>query len=197
MIFKNFNSNIKLDELFRYETKNNSYIIDLSISDYNSLYSSLDFSPQKNKDLDDGLVEYLEDSVEDIPLKYNIIIEIHLSQEIYNIKSEKESEIDIKNYFEYLKRKKIRVIKYYYKDALISLILGSIFLFVVYGVKENIEHSKLFLEVVLEGINVGGWVFFWEFFSLIFISPHKDKIKVRQYQRIIKSQIRFSYTKEK
>ena len=108
MFFNNINREIRLNDLFRYEENKNTYIIDISIENYNSLYSKLDFSPFKNKDLDDGLILYLEDSIEDIPFKYNILIDIHMSKNLANNEKEIRSKREIKHYFEYLKRKKIK-----------------------------------------------------------------------------------------
>ena len=75
---------IKLDKLFRFDKKANAYIIDIFIKDYESLYSDLDFSPLKNKDLNDEFIDHLENSIEDIPFKYNLLININMPENLYD-----------------------------------------------------------------------------------------------------------------
>ncbi len=197
MKFNFFDNHIKLDELFRYDKKSNSYIVDISVDDYRSLYSELDFSPVKSKDLDDKLVEYLEESIEDIPMKYNLIIDIHMPNGIFDSKREEKGKEEIKHYFEYLKRKKEREIHSYYRAAMMNFVLGVFFIFIVSLIKKNLSTTLVIWEIVLEGFYVGGWVFLWEFFSLIFLEPHKEKERVKQYKRVLNSKIRYSYCKEK
>jgi len=98
MIFKNLKNEIKLDELFRFEKKTNSYIIDIFVDHYGALYSTLGFSPFKNRDLDDDLIVYLEDSIEDIPFKYNLSVNINMPQNIYDSARETKGIKEIKQY---------------------------------------------------------------------------------------------------
>lgn len=186
---------IKLDKLFRFDKKANAYIIDIFIKDYESLYSDLDFSPLKNKDLNDEFIDHLENSIEDIPFKYNLLININMPENLYDEIKEKRGIKEIKNYFLYLYRKKIREIHAVYKSAIISFILGILLIFTVSIIKKKISVTQLVWEIVIEGFNIGGWVFLWEFFSLLFLEPNKEKIKIKQYQRILDSQIRYTYHK--
>jgi|ASRP01.1.fsa_nt_gi hypothetical protein len=186
---------IKLDKLFRFDKKANAYIIDIFIKDYESLYSDLDFSPLKNKDLNDEFIDHLENSIEDIPFKYNLLININMPENLYDEIKEKRGIKEIKNYFLYLYRKKIREIHAVYKSAIISFILGILLIFTVSIIKKKISVTQLIWEIVIEGFNIGGWVFLWEFFSLLFLEPNKEKIKIKQYQRILDSQIRYTYHK--
>lgn len=186
---------IKLDKLFRFDKKANAYIIDIFIKDYESLYSDLDFSPLKNKDLNDEFIDHLENSIEDIPFKYNLLININMPENLYDEIKEKRGIKEIKNYFLYLYRKKIREIHAVYKSAIISFILGILLIFTVSIIKKKISVTQLVWEIVIEGFNIGGWVFLWEFFSLLFLEPNKEKVKIKQYQRILDSQIRYTYHK--
>ena len=186
---------IKLEKLFRFDKKTNAYIIDVFIKDYEYLYSNLDFSPLKNKDLNDEFIDHLENSIEDIPLKYNLLININMPQSFYDEIKEKRGIKEIKNYFLYLYRKKIREIHLIYKSAIISFILGISLIFIVSIIKKNISVTQLIWEIVIEGFNIGGWVFLWEFFSLLFLDPNRDRSKVKQYRRILDSKISYTYHK--
>ncbi|MCS5421680.1 MULTISPECIES: hypothetical protein [Psychrilyobacter] len=193
MIFKNLKNEIKLDELFRFDEKTNSYIIDISIDNYGTLYSSLDFSPFKNRDLDDELIIYLEHSVEDIPFKYNILLNINMPQNIYDEVQETRGIKEIKNYFSYLHRKKKREIYEYYRSAVRSFVLGILFIFAVSFIKKNFAVTRVVWQLIIEGFYVGGWVFLWEFFSLLFLEPNSKRRKLKQYQRVLDSKITCTY----
>lgn len=196
MIFKDLKNEIKLDELFRFDKKSNSYIIDISIDHYESLYSTLDFSPFKNKDLDDELILYLEESIEDIPFKYKLLLNINMPQSIYDKVKETRGVKEIKHYFLYLHKKKKKEIYEIYRSAMGSFISGILFIFAVSIIKKYISVSHLIWEIVIEGFYVGGWVFLWEFFSLLFLDPNKEKRKLKQYQRVLDSKISYTYHKK-
>jgi len=193
MIFKNLKNEIKLDELFRFDKETNSYIIDIFVDHYEALYSTLDFSPFKNRDLDDELIVYLEDSIEDIPFKYNLLLNINMPQNIYDQAKETRGRKDIKHYFLYLHKKKKKEIYGIYKIAMGSFISGILFIFAVSIIKKYISVTHLAWEIVIEGFYVGGWVFLWEFFSLLFLDPSKEKSKLKQYQRVLVSKISYTY----
>ncbi len=193
MIFKNLKNEIKLDELFRFDQKSNSYIIDIFIDHYGALYSTLDFSPFKNRDLDDELIVYLEDSIEDIPFKYNLLLNINMPKNVYDEVKETRGIKEIKHYFLYLHRKKKREIYEFYRSAMGNFILGILFIFTVSIIKKNFAVTQMVWEIIIEGFYVGGWVFLWEFFSLLFLDPSKEKRKLKQYQRVLDSKISYTY----
>lgn len=195
MIFKNLKNEIKLDELFRFEKNTNSYIIDIFVDHYESLYSTLDFSPFKNKDLDDDLIVYLEDSIEDIPFKYNLLLNINMPQNVYDQVKETRGIKEIKHYFLYLHKKKKKEIYEIYRAAMGNFITGILFIFAISIIKKNLSVTHLVWEIIIEGFYVGGWVFLWEFFSLLFLDPSKGKRKLKQYQRVLDSKISYTYHK--
>ncbi|WP_028857100.1 hypothetical protein [Psychrilyobacter atlanticus] len=195
MIFKNLKNEIKLDELFRFDKKTNSYIIDIFVDHYESLYSTLDFSPFKNKDLDDDLIIYLEDSIEDIPFRYNLLVNINMPQKVYDQVKETRGIKEIKHYFLYLRKKKKKEIYETYRSAMGSFITGILFIFAISIIKKNLSVTHLVWEIIIEGFYVGGWVFLWEFFSLLFLDPSKGKRKLKQYQRVLDSKINYTYHK--
>ena len=137
MIFKNLKNEIKLDELFRFDKKSNSYIIDIFVDHYEALYSTLDFSPFKNKDLDDELIAYLEDSIEDIPFRYNLLLNINMPQNIYDKVKETRGIKEIKHYFLYLHKKKKKEIYEIYRSAMGNFITGILFIFAISIIKKK------------------------------------------------------------
>ncbi|MGB6129508.1 MAG: hypothetical protein WBG30_12215 [Psychrilyobacter sp.] len=193
MIFKNLKNEIKLDELFRFEKKTNSYIIDIFVNHYEALYSTLDFSPFKSRDLNDELILYLEDSIEDIPFKYNLLLNINMPQNIHDLTKETKGIKEIKHYFLYLQKKKKKEFYRIYRTAMVNFITGILFIFAISIIKKNISVTNLIWEIVIEGFYVGGWVFLWEFFSLLFLDPNKEKSKLKQYQRVLDSKIGYTY----
>ena len=55
------------------------------------------------------------------------------------------------------------------------------------------ETDKVVLNVIREGIFIGGWVFLWEAITNIFITRHELLNTIRLYKRLYLSNIRFTY----
>lgn len=96
-----------------------------------------------------------------------------------------------KNYYEYalerLHISKLNLQKKTLYDLLLSIILLTIGYF-FFG-----ESKNVFIQVIHEGIFIGGWVFLWEFFTNIFMTNHKINEEYKLYKRLFESDIKFIY----
>ncbi|NLZ94166.1 MAG: hypothetical protein GX922_09205, partial [Firmicutes bacterium] len=54
--------------LYKFEAKNQHYLIEVSLDDYDDVYDSWDPSPFKRRDIEDEFHDYIFNSSEDIPL---------------------------------------------------------------------------------------------------------------------------------
>lgn len=195
MLKKSKDENFDYKKIFRYDKKSDSYIIDISIDIYGDLYNEWDFSPFKRRDLDSNLIEYLEESSFEIPLKHELIINFFMPEDMKNLQKEHRSLIGLKNYFKYMlfkteseiRQHNIRAFKY----ALIGIVLVSISIFF-----QNYINKNLYFEILPEGFYVGGWVFIWEMFSIIGFQNSERKQKIKEYKRLIQSKLEYIYYKE-
>jgi hypothetical protein len=77
-----------------------------------------------------------------------------------------------------------------YKKALIFTILGFSFLTSSFYLREFTLFS---LEIITEGLIIGGWVFLWEALSKVAFESADYKEMVKQYKRYVKANITYEY----
>ena len=192
MLLGNVNDKINLKKLFRYDKEKDAFIIDISIDYYRDLYNEWDFSPFKRRDLDTELVAFIEESSEEIPLKYKIIINFFMPRDMMDIEKEQRSKLGLKNYFKYMLYKvqgeKIKHSHRAFKYAL----TGSILVLIAIFFQEIIQQWP-YLSLLPEGFFIGGWVFMWEVFTILFFLNAERKIKIKEYNRLIKAEVNYKY----
>ena len=163
---------LKISGLYRH--RNDTYLIDIEIDFYREIFNTWDFSPELNRDLDDDLFEYLEECCREIPAKSPISIVIHLPASISDPQKEELNKKSFENYFGYRIRKlKIKKRKMY-KDATSYASYGLLFILLA-TLMEHFMPGNTFFSVLKEGFFIGGWVLFWELFSMVFF--HKGEVR--------------------
>lgn len=185
-----------LKQIYRFDKFRRTFIIEVSIDDYNDVFNGWDPSPFKKRDIDPDLKFFLEECSYDIPLKYNIEIWIYMPERVRDIKRERLTEAGIKNNFEFLAHLIGRELKSSKKRTILYTVMAFSFLLLAYSVEDNRYAHELFASIVLEGVFIGGWVFLWEAFSLMFITDQDVKRKLREYKRFINTGIEFKYEKK-
>ena len=90
-----------LKKTYRYDEQSRSFHIDIRIDDYRDLYNEGDYAPVKRRDLDQGLLQFLNDCSEEVPLKYGFIINFYLPAKMKNSAREARSIEGLRNFFDY------------------------------------------------------------------------------------------------
>ncbi len=135
--------------------------------------------------------EFIITSAEDIPSKYNLIIVLHLPESKKDEKKEKSVTSAYENFYLYAAAKERRNWLRLRKKTMLYFILSIILLGVGYFYLD--ETDQVVLNVIREGVFIGGWVFLWEAITNIFIIRHEVKSVMSLYKRLYLSIIRFSY----
>ncbi|MBN2440947.1 MAG: hypothetical protein JXJ04_06365 [Spirochaetales bacterium] len=172
--------NIVIDPKYNYRCskEQNKIYIDIRLDFYREIYNVWDFSPLINRDLDDDLFEYLENCAGEIPKKYSLSIVFHVPAHIKDPEKEKKSITGFKNYFNYQMRKINQEQRNIMGRSGIYGFFGVILIFIGYFLK-TIAVSVPFLNVLIEGFFIGGWVLFWELFSTVFFK--QSDVRRRKY----------------
>jgi hypothetical protein len=179
-------------KLYKYNQKSDSYVIDISLDYYQDVYDEWDYSPFKNRDIDKDLVEYLEECSLEIPLRSKIIINFHLPKKMENPAQEHKSISSMRNHFRYTLLKMTHTRKRYYFSLWLYTVSGIVFLISAY-LLQNAVSSFLLLNIVPDGLFIGGWVLFWEAFSIAFFKNHELNYKIKEYKRFSEAIINFVY----
>ena len=177
-------------KLYVYDDKSESYLIQVSLDDYDDVYNEWDPSPFKKRDIEKEFNDFIEESSEDIPLKYNITIALFLQA----IKKDSAKETAIisayRNFYNYAVEKHRREIINLHKKNIYYLVASLLFLSIGYFFKGG---QSVLTKVIHEGIFVGGWVFLWEFFTNIFIALTELRTQYKLYRRLYQARVEFVY----
>ncbi|RCW41699.1 MULTISPECIES: hypothetical protein [unclassified Halanaerobium] len=158
---------------------------------YDDLFNSWDGSALDRKELNPELADYLERASWELPIKNKVELCFYMPEEEKNIKKEKDSRATIKNNFRMDLHLINRDLKINNKKSLIYIFMGLIFLFPTLILKNS--DFNLWLDMLMQGVFVGGWVFLWEAFSLFFFVSHDLRDKKKRYLRYLDSDIKFKY----
>lgn len=166
-------------KIYRFDEDHGAFLIDIDLDFYRELYSEWDFSPQRKRDLDDDLLEYLVDCCDEIPARYPLALAINLPASVYDATREERATQGFKNFFTYRIRREKNRYRRYFSKIFRYLCIGFLLL-IAASMLENffttLPHSKL----LIEGLIIGAWVSIWEVFSVLFfkLSDHRKKIAV-------------------
>lgn len=185
------NINSMLEKIYERNPENGNFIIEISLDNYAEIFNEWDHAPFKRKDINPELLNFLEDSIDDIPMKNDIDLCFFLSEETRNEKREQL----ILNWFNtfynfYIELEKTKM-KLKIKN---SIILLKISLLLLGTSNMGLNASNNFINYLLtEVIVVGGWVFLWEAISILTFERAKISKLIKNYSRFANAQILFRY----
>lgn len=182
-----------LEKIYEKDPSTGSFIIAVAIDNYADIFNELDPSPFKNRDLNNELRIYLEDSSADIPLKYDIILQFNILTEVQEPKREERIAFGLKTYFSFIERQLQREIQGAYQKGLFYVGVAFILLFVAYFLGSLSAHDVV-TTTALEGITIGGWVFLWEAISTFAFKNRGIRTRSNHYKRFMAAPIRFKFT---
>ncbi|TYQ17035.1 UNVERIFIED_CONTAM: hypothetical protein Cloal_3636 [Acetivibrio alkalicellulosi] len=178
-------------KLYNYDEQTKTYLIEVSLDDYNDVYDDWDPSPFKKRDIEDEFNDFVVDSSEDIPLNFNITLVLYLPEDKRDSKKESTLVLAFRNFYEYAMARHKRFSMDLDKKTLFYLMFSILLLSVGYFF--SWDEEKLLFSVLHEGIFIGGWVFLWEFFTTIFITKREAHKKYKLFKRLFHSEITFIY----
>ncbi len=181
--------------LYRTNTENNAYLIEVSLEDYSELFNGWDASPVRRKDLEPELLDYLEEAGTEIPIKQAIEMVFYLPKDKRDAEKDERSILTIQNNFKVVNQMIQKKIERNYRRLLVYVTLSLIFLVAAYLLR-NVTTLSLLTNIMIEGFFIGGWFLLWEAFSLFFFDTHEYKIRQKIFKRFIDSKIIFKETGE-
>ena len=178
-------------KLYKFDKKSKTYLIEVSLDDYDDVFDDWDPSPFKKRDIEDEFSDFILDSSMDIPLTFNITLVLYLPQDKKDERKESTLIAAFRNYYQYAIERHKRANSNLNNRTVFYLCLSLFLLGIGYFFSWDTEN--IIYNIVHEGIFVGGWVFLWEFFTNIFIKKRELHRQYRLYKRLLQSEIRFEY----
>jgi hypothetical protein len=181
-----------LNKLYEKNSETGNYIIEVSLDKYGDLFNEWDNASYKKRDLDPDLSEFLDNCSRDIPLKYGIDICFYLPKEVQNAEKEKIIINRIKTYFSFIVDYESRLLKATYRKISLYIIISFILLSMGYFITAS--EDNVFWGTLMQGLDVGGWVFLWEAISFFFIKRADNIKRISKYKRFSLAVIFFKYS---
>lgn len=181
-----------LKQMYRTNPDTNAFIIEVSLDDYRDIFNGWDPSPVKRRDLDPELVGFLEQCASDIPLRYPLELQFQMPQDKLDKDKENLSREGLRNNFDFTIHSIKKTLTEVREKAVVYMIAAFAFLSVGYA-SEHLAQMGWVTTILSEGISIGGWVFLWEAFSLLFFSGQETRTKLKRYLRFRNTEIVFKY----
>lgn len=180
-----------LENLYNYDSKSNSYEINLSLRNYEEIYNSYDYSQYKKRDMDEDFLDYVYQESLGIPLKYNIRLMFHMKKEVYEESKSKSLKNAFKNNFMWRLSITVQQLKDLYNKCLLLLLAGILFLMSTFIFSEIITINNTFFDVFSESLSIIGWVFLWDLVEILVFDVTKLQKKKKVLKRLMDSNVGF------
>lgn len=179
-------------KIYRFDRAANRYHIDIAIDYYRDVYNEWDFAPFRNRDLDRNFMEYLEECSREIPLRGGLAVTFFMPRDIRDPVKEERSMAGLRNYFHYELLKARGRRRRYYRRFALYLLFGVAFLAGAYGAR-TLLGGPFPASVLPEGLVIGGWVLFWEAFTIIFFRSRDVTERIGHLRRFAEARILYVY----
>lgn len=185
-----------LNEIYPQNPETGNLIIEILLEKHIYLFNEWDNASFKRRDLDPDLIYFLEECFQEIPLKYDIQLNIAITEEERDLVREADITKGIRTQYTHYLRAEERGLKELFMRAMLYVITAFTLLLAASVLEGRLIVHPL-TTTLLEGFYVGGWVFAWEAISSF--SFHRGQIvrKVKEYQRFLRAPIQFVYMKQK
>lgn len=173
-------------------TAENEIVLDIAAGKIEDLFSDFDkYAPYVKKDLDQNLVDYIIDSVNEIG-KEDFVIQFHFKAPA-DTNQTSRVKTSIHNYFLYLKELELRELTSMTRTSLILFTIGFVILSLSVLLNKEMSIQGDYISYIFsEGLNVAAWVALWNAIAIFLINwmPHRRKIAM--YEKISQATILFN-----
>jgi uncharacterized membrane protein YciS (DUF1049 family) len=193
-----FKKRIKKTEsqsIYSINPETSAYIVEISLEDYSEIFNGWDASPLRRKDMEPELLDYLEQAATEIPLSEKVEVCFYLPKELQDIDREQKSITAVKNNFKVVMMLIDKTLNRNYRQLATYITLSILFLIGAYALR-NLAEREFLLNILVEGLFIGGWILSWEAFNVFFFDSHESRIRRRLFRRYLNSPIYFKDTKE-
>lgn len=168
------------------------YRIDVQVASLDGLYSALDPSPFRQRDLDPRAVEHIVQWASDAPPKAPLELTIRVAAHADREATEADTQEAVRNFFTYeadllerqYRRNRIRTVRW----LTIGLSIMAVLLALHSGVN-RLYPDSLFNDVVGEAFVIAGWVALWVPIERLGFDGWLLKDRLRLYRRLAEMRV--------
>lgn len=172
-------------------TPDDKAIIDISLETSSDVFNSFDKKASYYKrDLDQDFEDYLVESVKELD-GHPFIIRLNIENGFDSIIEDPIIKA-IHNYFRYEYWREKRNVSKELKKFLYLTLLGTAlmaFYYEQYSLIKNFDSVSMYSKLIIEGIDIAGWVALWEAFTCIIFGFSPINKKLRHYKSLSQATI--------
>lgn len=169
-----------------------AYIIPVSVDVYADFFNEWDSAPLRRRDLDDSLLQYLQQSSDDMPLKSPISLRIDIPRSVQDDSLETRVVAGLRNYFDFVLFSLQMDIRRSYRQAVLQFLVFVAFISSGYYLGNALPEGVL-TDTLLEGLSIGGWVFLWATIERLVFHNHDIRRQIRVDKRLAEAPLKFRY----
>lgn len=194
--YKQYKKDPFLNEIYPQNPETGNLIIEILLEKHIYLFNEWDNASFKRRDLDPDLIYFLEECFQEIPLRYELQLNIAITEEERNYAKEEEIIKGIKTQYTHYLRAERRKLSQLFMRAFLYVATAFILL-LASSMLESVLGKHPLSNALSEGFNIGGWVFAWEAVSSFSFQRGEVVRKIKEYERFLRAPIQFVYTKRK
>ncbi len=183
----------QLKDLYK-QNKDGEFIIEVFLDRYIDAFNEWDSAYLEVRDLNPGLIHFLERCSQDIPFRYGIEL-------LFTVSDPKDNETEelifrgVRANFSYKILREKTNMRLLYRQIRKYFAVAIILLLLVFSLDPILQES-LMTRTLKEGMMIGGWVFLWQALSLFSFNRGGIVRQIRHYKRFLESRISFRYEEE-
>lgn len=182
--------------VFSRNEKTGKMVIDVALDEYLDFYHEWDNAKYRKRDINPELADFLEECASQISKKESLEIWFNIEDEDASESKEKEIKDSFDHYFNYSIFSIKEVLKSLYKAVIGSFLVSVCMLVFLFFLEESLELNishNIALFTLINGLEIGAWVFMWQAFYVIGFDRIEEKKKIKNYKRLLAADIYFTY----
>ena len=184
---------LKFENPYKLNEKTKNYIINIAMDDYMEFFHEWDSASFRTRDIHPELAEYLDLCSEDIPLKKRIELNFNVQNSTPDEAKETKIRASFRNFYTFLFRVEERTIREQLLRALFLVLASTAFIFLYFFLRKMMTFTRIWQDVLVEGLMIGGWVFMWEAVHIVTFQLNETRKRRKEIERFLKAPLLFTY----
>lgn len=173
--------------------------MEVRVADLRQLFNRMDPSPFRERDLDPSAEEFIVGWAQTVPAGKPLALVVHLERPAGADDEPAVIRDAIRDFFRHESDRAARRLRQLFQRGRISLGIAVLFLFALFAIGDVIASAMTgsrFVEVLREGLIIGGWVAMWRPLEIFLYDWWPIRGQIRLYDRLASMPVRIVYSSE-
>lgn len=174
-------------------------VMEVRVADLRQLFNRMDPSPFRERDLDPSAEEFIIGWAQTVPAGKPLALVVHLERSAESADEPAVIRDAIRDFFRHESDRATRRLRQLFQRGRISLGIAMLFLFALFGIGDvvaSVLTGSRFVDVLREGLIIGGWVAMWRPLEIFLYDWWPIRGQIRLYDRLASMPVRIVYSSE-